>query len=36
MNNKYNKQAVDKLIKRDKSISKKEAKLIHAHLKGKD
>ncbi len=36
MNNKYNKQAVDKLIKRDKSISKKEAKLIHALLKGKD
>ena len=36
MNNKYNKQAVDKLIKRDKSISKKQAKLIHALLKGKD
>ena len=34
--NKYNKQAVDKLIKQDKSISKKEAKLIHALLKGRD
>ena len=32
---KYNKKAVDKLIKRDKSISKKEAKLIHALLKGR-
>ena len=32
---KYNKQAVDKLIKRDKSISKKDAKLIHALLKGR-
>tara|TARA_R100000231_G_scaffold129796_1_gene101289 strand:- start:361 stop:468 length:108 start_codon:yes stop_codon:yes gene_type:complete len=31
--NKYNKQAVNKLIKRDKTISKKEAKLIHALLK---
>ena len=36
MNNKYNKQAVDKLIKRDKSISKKQAKLIHALLNGRD
>jgi len=36
MNNKYNKQAVDKLIKRDKSISKKEAKLIHELLKGRN
>ena len=36
MNNKYNKQAVDKLIKRDKSISKKQAKLIHALLKGRN
>jgi len=34
--NKYNKQAVDKLIKRDNSICKKEAKLIHALLKGRD
>jgi len=34
--NKYNKKAVDKLIKRDKSISKKDAKLIHALLKGKN
>ena len=33
--NKYNKKAVDKLIKRDKSISKKEVKLIHALLKGR-
>ena len=33
--NKYNKQEVDKLIKRDKSISKKQAKLIHALLKGR-
>ena len=32
--NKYNKKEVDKLIKQDKSISKKEAKLIHALLKG--
>jgi len=36
MNNKYNKKAVDRLIKRDKSISKKEAELIHALLKGRD
>ena len=34
--NKYNKKAVEKLIKQDKSISKKEAKLIHALLKGKN
>ena len=34
MKNKYNKEAVDKLIKRNKSISKKEAQLIHALLKG--
>ena len=33
--NKYNKKAVDKLIKKDKSSSKKEAKLIHALLKGR-
>ena len=32
--NKYNKEAVQKAIDRDKSISKKEAKLIHALLKG--
>ena len=36
MNNKYNKKAVDRLIKRDKSISKKEAELIHALLKGRN
>jgi len=36
MNYKYNKKAVDKLIKKDKSIPKKEAKLIHALLKGRD
>ena len=36
MNNKYNKEAVEKLSKKDKSISKKEAKLIHALLKGRD
>ena len=34
--NKYNKKAVEKLIKQDKSISKKEAKLIHALLKGRN
>jgi len=34
--NKYNKKAVRKLIKQDKSISKKEAKLIHALLKGRN
>ena len=34
--NKYNKQAVEKLIKQDKSISKKEAELIHALLKGRN
>tara|TARA_Y100001963_G_scaffold26458_1_gene36016 strand:+ start:235 stop:342 length:108 start_codon:yes stop_codon:yes gene_type:complete len=30
----YNKEAVDKLIKQDKRIKAKEAKLIHALLKG--
>ena len=34
--NKYNKEAVEKLIKKDKSISKKEAELIHALLKGRN
>jgi|TARA_R100001460_G_scaffold13247_1_gene30013 hypothetical protein len=34
--NKYNKKAVENLIKQDKSISKKEAKLIHALLKGRN
>ena len=34
MKNKYNKEVVDKAIKQDKTISKKEAKLIHALLKG--
>jgi len=36
MKNKYDKKAVDKLIKLDSGISKKEAKLIHALLKGRD
>tara|TARA_B100000424_G_scaffold187548_1_gene145807 strand:+ start:786 stop:905 length:120 start_codon:yes stop_codon:yes gene_type:complete len=31
----YNKQAVDKAIKRDPRIKPKEAKLIHALLKGR-
>jgi len=35
MKNKYNKEAVDRVIEQDKTISKKEAKLIHALLKGK-
>lgn len=30
----YNKDAVTKAIKADKTIGKKEAKLIHAILKG--
>ena len=30
----YNKDAVEKAIQKDKTISKKEAKLIHALLKG--
>tara|TARA_R110002020_G_scaffold19825_2_gene68054 strand:- start:1263 stop:1373 length:111 start_codon:yes stop_codon:yes gene_type:complete len=30
----YNKAAVEKAIQKDKTISKKEAKLIHALLKG--
>ena len=30
----YNKEAVDKAIKQDKRIKSKEAKLIHALLKG--
>jgi hypothetical protein len=34
MANKYNKAEVQKAIAKDKSISKKEAKLIHALLKG--
>ena len=34
MKNKYNKEVVDKAIKQDKTISKKQAKLIHALLKG--
>ena len=34
--NKYNKKAVEKLIKQNKSISKKEAELIHALLKGRN
>ena len=34
MKNKYNKEAVDKAIKQDKTISKKEAKLIHRLLRG--
>jgi len=34
MKNKYNKEAVDRAIKQDKTISKKEAKLIHSLLKG--
>jgi len=34
MKNKYNKEVVDRAIKQDKTISKKEAKLIHALLKG--
>jgi len=34
MKNKYNKEAVDKAIKQDKTISKKEAKLTHRLLRG--
>ena len=34
MKNKYNKEAVNKAIKQDKTISKKEAKLIHRLLRG--
>ena len=34
MTNKYNKEAIQKEIEKDKSISKKQAKLIHALLKG--
>ena len=36
MKNKYDKKAVDKLIKLDKNISKKKAELIHALLKGRN
>ena len=32
----YNKQAVDEAIKRDPRIKPKEAKLIHALLKGRE
>ena len=35
MVNKYNEEAVQKAIDNDKSIGKKEAKLIHALLKGR-
>ena len=35
MRNKYNPEEVQKAIDRDKSIGKKEAKLIHALLKGR-
>ena len=34
MKNKYNKEQVERAIKQDKTISKKEAQLIHALLKG--
>lgn len=34
MTNKYNKDAVDREIAKDKRIKRKEAKLIHALLKG--
>ena len=34
MKNKYNKEAVDRAIKQDKTIKKKQAKLIHSLLKG--
>ncbi len=34
MKNKYNKEAIDRAIKQDKTISKKQAKSIHALLKG--
>ena len=34
-NVKYNKEAVDKAIKRDPRIKGKEAKAIHALLKGR-
>tara|TARA_B100001093_G_C26783959_1_gene995823 strand:+ start:1160 stop:1279 length:120 start_codon:yes stop_codon:yes gene_type:complete len=30
----YNKDAVEKTIQKDKTISKKDAKLIHALLRG--
>lgn len=33
---KYNKEAVDKQIKKDPRIKGKEAKLIHALLKGRN
>jgi hypothetical protein len=33
---KYNKEAVDKSIKKDPRIKGKEAKLIHALLKGRN
>ena len=35
MENKYNPEEVQKAIDRDKSITKREAKLIHALLKGR-
>ena len=35
MRNKYNPEEVQKAIDRDKTIGKKEAKLIHALLKGR-
>jgi hypothetical protein len=36
MVNKYNEEAVQKAIDNDKSIGRKEAKLIHAMLKGRE
>jgi hypothetical protein len=33
---KYNKEAVEKMIKKDRRIKGKEAKLIHALLKGRN